>query len=186
MRNPFAVDDAPDPTGADVTDFASSLPASTPDDDNAVAWVAIATSGDGLEGAWSARWRGGQDEDWQQGVATVRRADGKVFILYKDAGTYLIEATEQQDKDGGALLTGRLVNVDKPSETSPWVGRVVTPYRIDGYWKKGRWDLRRSSPDERPEPIVSAVLTEARRLGQAELRELLGFARYLRWRGERH
>jgi hypothetical protein len=183
MRNPFAVDDVPDPTGNDVQDFATSVPAAASDDDNAVAWVAIATSGDGLEGAWSARWRGGADEDWQQGVATVRRADGKVFILYKDAATYLIEADE---RDGGDLLVGRFVNVDKPDDTSPWVGRVVTPYRIDGYWRKGRWDLRRSSPDERPEPIVSAVLTEARRLGQAELRELLGFARYLRWRGERH
>ncbi len=180
MRNPFAVDDVPDPTAADVTDFAASVPATAvADDDNAVAWVAIATSGDGLEGAWSSRWRTG-DGDWEQGVATVRRADGRVFILYKDAGTYLFEAEERGD-----LLVGRFANVATPTETSPWLGRVVTPYRIDGYWRGGRWDLRRSSPDERPEPIVSAVLTEARRLGQAELRELLGFARYLRWRGER-
>ncbi len=102
-----------------------------------------------------------------------------MFILYKDATTHLFEAQERGDR-----LVGRFVNVES-GESSPWVGRVVTPYRIDGYWKNGRWDLRRSSPDERPEPIVSAVLTEARRLGQAELRELLGFARYLRWRGER-
>jgi hypothetical protein len=180
MRNPFAVDDVPDPSGADVTEFAKRVPAAAADDDNAVAWVAIATHADGLEGAWSARWRAGHD-DWQQGVATVRKADGHVYILYKDGGSYLIEAREEGD-----LLIGRMANLDKPGETSPWLGRVVTPYRIDGYWKSGRWDLRRSSPDEQPEPIVSAVLTEARRLGQAELRELLGFARYLRWRGERH
>lgn len=180
MRNPFAVADVPDPTGADVTDFAAAVPAAvSADDDNAVAWVAIATSSDGLEGAWSSRWRTG-DGDWEQGVATVRRANGRVFILYKDAGTYLFEAEERGD-----LLVGRFANVATPTATSPWLGRVVTPYRIDGYWRGGRWDLRRSSPDERPEPIVSAVLTEARRLGQAELRELLGFARYLRWRGER-
>jgi len=182
MRNPFAIDDVPDPTGPEVEAFAAAVPAgAADDDDNAVAWVATATSGDGLEGAWSSRWRSGHD-DWKQGVATVKRTDGRVFILYKDANSYLIEAEE---REGGALLVGRYVNTATPSDSSPWVGRVVTPYRIDGHWKLGRWDLRRSSPDERPEPIVSAVLTEARRLGPAELRELLGFARYLRWRGEK-
>ena len=39
---------------------------------------------------------------------------------------------------------------------------------------------------ERPEPIVAAVLTEARLLSPHELRELLGFARYLRWRNPRN
>jgi hypothetical protein len=143
--------------------------------------AAIATPDDGFEGAWSSRWRA-TGAEWQRGVATVRRVDGRVYVLYKDAATYLIEAEERV---AGGLLVGRYVNVARPEDTSPWIGRVITPYRIDGYWLDGRWDLRRCSPEEQPEPIVSALLDEARRLGQADLRELLGFARYLRWRGER-
>jgi|MudIll2142460700_1097286.scaffolds.fasta_scaffold01650_9 hypothetical protein len=178
MRNPFSVEDVPDPTGGDVEDFARTVrPSADPTtDENALAWVTVATDSDGLEGAWTSRWRTG-DGAWQQGVATLRLDGDRVFILYKDAGTYLIEAQRRGDR-----LVGRYVNVNLPSDTSPFYGLVVDPYRIDGYWARGRWDLRRCSPDERPEPIVAALVTEARQLGAAELRELLGFARYLRWR----
>jgi hypothetical protein len=172
------VEDVPDPNGPDVEQFAASVPASRELDldENAVAWVAIATAVDRVDGAWASRWRSGEGE-WRQGVATLHKQHEQVFILYKDAGTYLIEAAQRGDR-----LVGRYVNVHVPGDTSPWVGHVVNPYRIDGYWRGGRWDLRRASPDERPEPIVAAVLTEARRLAPAELRELLGFARYLKWR----
>jgi hypothetical protein len=101
----------------------------------------------------------------------------KVFMLYRDAGTYLFEGTRRGDR-----VIGRYTNVNNPGDSSPWVGVIVNPYRIDGHWGRGRWDFRRCSPDERPEPIVAAVLTEARQLSPAALRELLGFARYLRWR----
>lgn len=178
MRNPFAVEDVPDPLGGDVEDFARTVrpPADPSSDENALAWVTVATEADGLEGAWTARWRTGSDA-WQQGVATLRIDGDRVFILHKDGGTYLIEAERRGDR-----LVGRYVNVDKPADSSPFVGVVVDPYRIDGFWSRGHWDLRRCSPDERPEPIVAALVTEARELGAAELRELLGFARYLRWR----
>ncbi|HLL21929.1 MAG TPA: hypothetical protein VK427_07355 [Kofleriaceae bacterium] len=178
MRNPFAVEDVPDPTGADVEDFVRTVdvPADRSRDENALAWVTVATADDGLEGAWTARWRQ-RNQPWQQGVATLRLEGDRVFILHRDAGTYLIEAERRGDR-----LVGRYVNVEQPSDASPFLGIVVDPYRIDGYWTRGRWDLRRCSPDERPEPIVAALVTEARQLGAAELRELLGFARYLRWR----
>jgi len=178
MRNPFSVEDVPDPVGGDVEDFARTVrPSADPTtDENALAWVTVATDSDGLDGAWTSRWRTG-DGAWQQGVATLRLDGDRVFILYKDAGTYLIEAQRRGDR-----LVGRYVNVDKPNDTSPFYGIVVDPYRIDGFWARGRWDLRRCSPDERTEPIVAALVTEARQLGAAELRELLGFARYLRWR----
>jgi hypothetical protein len=177
-RNPFAVEDVPDPLGNDVEDFARSVrvPSDLSTDENALAWVTVATDSDGLEGAWTARWRDGK-QPWQQGVATVTLDGDRVFMLYRDAGTYLIEAQRRGDR-----LVGRYVNVERPQDTSPFYGVVVDPYRIDGFWSKGRWDLRRCSPDERPEPIVAALVTEARQLGAAELRELLGFARYLRWR----
>jgi len=178
MRNPFSVDDVPDPQGADVEAFAAGIPTrrEIEVDENAVAWVAIATAVDGIEGAWSSRWRTG-DGEWIRGVATLHKAHERAFILYKNDETYLIEAVMHGDR-----LVGRSVNVGDPNDSTPWVGHVVDPYRIDGYWRHGRWDMRRCSPDEEPEPIVAAVLTEARRLAPAELRELLGFARYLRWR----
>ena len=181
MRNPFSVEDVPDPTGADVEAFAKTIPAvDLESDENAMAWVAIATTADGLAGAWSSRWRSGTDA-WKQGVATVHMQSDRVFILYKDAGTYLLEGVRHRDR-----IVGRYVNVTHPHDTSPWVGVIVNDYRIDGHWNGGRWDFRRCSPDERPEPIVAAVLTEARQLPTAQLRELLGFARYLRWRAEGH
>jgi len=178
MRNPFSVEDVKDPTGGDVEDFARSVrtPSDPSADENALAWVTVATEAANLDGAWTARWRVG-NEPWQQGVATLKLDGDRVFIMHKDEGTYLIEAQRRGDK-----LVGRYMNVGNPTDTSPFYGIVVDPYRIDGFWKRGRWDLRRCSPDERPEPIVAALVTEARQLGAAELRELLGFARYLRWR----
>jgi hypothetical protein len=181
MRNPFSVEDVPDPTGRDVEDFAATVPTvDLETDENAMAWVAIAAPADGLAGAWSSRWRDGSNV-WHQGVATVHLDADRVFILYKDAGAYLLEGVRKGDR-----IVGRYVNVNHPTDTSPWVGVIVNDYRIDGHWRMGRWDFRRCSPDERPEPIVAAVLTEARQLPPAQLRELLGFARYLRWKGEGH
>jgi hypothetical protein len=178
MSNPFSVEDVPDPIGGDVEDFARTVraPADPSTDENALAWVTVATDSDGLEGAWTSRWRTGNDP-WQQGVATLKLDGDRVYVLYKGAATYLVEAQRRDNR-----LVGRLINVSDPKDTSPFYGIVVDPYRIDGFWSRGRWDLRRCSPDERPEPIVAALVTEARQLNATELRELLGFARYLRWR----
>lgn len=179
MRNPFSVPDVHDPIGPDVEAFAERVPPAPLDgDENAMAWVTITTETDGLEGAWSSRWRQGSGE-WQQGVATVQVTGDKVYILYRDAGTFLFEGTRRGDK-----IVGRYVNIINPGDSSPWVGSIVNNHRIDGFWGRGRWDFRRCSPDERPEPIVAAVLTEARQLPPAALRELLGFARYLRWKAD--
>src|SRR5688572_23029168 len=146
MRNPFAVDDILDPTGPDVEDFARTVrpPADPATDENALAWVAVATEADGLEGAWTARWRTGTNA-WQQGVATVRLDGDRLYILHKDANTYLIEAERRGDR-----LVGRWLNLDTRTETSPFYGVIRDNYRIDGFWSRGRWDLRRCSPDERP------------------------------------
>lgn len=178
MRNPFAVDDIADPGGPDVERFAARVPTVDHEgDENAMAWVAIATEASGLGGAWSARWRTASNP-WQQGVATLHIDGDRVFILHKDAGTYLIEGIRRGDR-----IVGRYANVNDSKDSSPWVGTIVNEYRIDGHWGDGRWDFRRCSPEEQAEPIVAAVLTEARQLSPAGLRELLGFARYLRWRG---
>jgi hypothetical protein len=181
VRNPFSVADVPDPLGEDVERFAEdvAVAADPATDENALAWVTVATADEGLAGAWTSRWRTGGGP-WSRGVATLHATPERVFILYRDERTYLIEAARR-----GSRLVGRYVNVAHPTDQSPWVGVLHDPdrpYRIDGYWRGGRWDLRRCSPDERPEPIVAALVTEARQLAAGDLRELVGFARYLRWR----
>src|SRR4051812_25867818 len=126
MRNPFSVPDVHDPDGPDIQAFAERVP--TPDlehDENAMAWVAIATDANDLEGAWSSRWRNSND-DWQQGVATFSVQGDKVFILYRDAGTYLFEGTRRANGGGprGDRIVGRYVNVNNPGDSSPWVGVI--------------------------------------------------------------
>ncbi len=179
MRNPFDVEDVLEPKGEDVEQFARSVevPADASADENALAWVTIATADPGLPGAWTSRRKTASDDGWRSGVATLRVEDDRVFILYKDSATYLIEASLR-----GERLVGRYVNLNHPSDTSPWLGVIVDNYRIDGFSRAGRWDLRRCRPAELPEPIIAALVTEARQLGPAELRELVGFARYLRWK----
>ena len=130
-----------------------------------------------MTGAWTGRRRTASDDGWLSGVATVRTAHDRVFILYKDSASYLIEA-----KMRGERLVGRYVNLKNPSDTSPWLGVITDNYRIDGFCRAGRWDLRRCRPAELPEPIIAALVIEARQLASAELRELVGFARYLRWK----
>src|SRR5216117_822454 len=63
-RNPFGVEDAPDPDGAEVTDFAAKVDLrGVADDPNARAWDG--STGDdqhvSIEGEWSSRWNGGVD-----------------------------------------------------------------------------------------------------------------------------
>src|SRR5215212_5262752 len=139
MRNPFSVEDVPDPLGGDVEDFARGIQVTgdAASDENALAWVTVpAVRGDdGLAGAWTSRWRIG-DGPWRQGVATMHVEGDRAFILYKDEGSYLIEAAVRGDR-----LVGRYVNVNNASDRGPWLGVIVDPYRIDGYWTRGRWDL---------------------------------------------
>jgi hypothetical protein len=145
-RNPFNVEDVPDPQGKDVKEFAArvKLPGDAKDA-NAERWAGKPTGGKAgsLEGEWSSRWNGGSaGKDWISGTATVKAVGDRVFILYKDnTGTYLIEA-----KRDGKKLVDRYHNVPGGTDTTPWVGVVVDDERIDGIWKDGRWDLRRDLP----------------------------------------
>ena len=110
----------------------------------------------------------------------------RVLVRKGDPGTSMMVVLEGRVQICTRSEEGRefVVNIINPGDSSPWVGTVVNNHRIDGFWGRGRWDFRRCSPDERPEPIVAAVLTEARQLPPAALRELLGFARYLRWKAD--
>jgi hypothetical protein len=52
---------------------------------------------------------------------------------------YLIELR----RAGDDLLVGRYKNLTIASDSTPWVGGIISPERIDGRWAGGRWDLRR-------------------------------------------
>jgi len=147
-RNPFNVEDVADPDGKDVQDFADKEKLAGDDkDDNAKQWARVPEGADGkkgsLEGTWDSRWNntGG---DWFPGTAKVKVIGDRVYILYKDQGTYLIDA-----KRKGKRLIGRYVNVDAKEDTSPWVGEIVDDERIDGVWSSGRWDFRRKLPTKK-------------------------------------
>lgn len=115
-------------------------------DENAAQWPTDTSSGryDSLDGEWSSRWNGGAaSEKWMYGSATcISRGDYSLF-LFDDRGLTaavyaLICIRERQDR-----LVGRYVNLDRPEDSTPWVGFIVDHARIDGYWTEGRWDFRR-------------------------------------------
>jgi hypothetical protein len=153
VRNPFGVMDVPSPDDEEVTAFAGrTVIDGSADDDNAVAWSALAMCNPygGIEGTWSSRWNGGVDgtipgDDrtrWKQGRADVKTAGGRVYLLFDWAGGSrrgLIDA-RQEDAD---RLVGKYINLTDPAITRPWVGLIVSHRRIDGRWPGGRLDFRR-------------------------------------------
>jgi hypothetical protein len=152
-RNPFGVEDAPDPDGSDVREFAADARldgAAT--DPNARAWnhVREGERRDTIAGEWSSRWNGGVDgtiagdtqQAWKQGKAELKIEGDRVYLLFDWAdGTRraLIEARLQ----AGNRLRGRYVNLSDRTITRPWAGLIVDNQRIDGVWTHGHLDFRR-------------------------------------------
>jgi hypothetical protein len=154
-KNPFGLPDVYDPEGSDVQTFARSV--SLPGDDkdpNALPWSSATVqrspdgswpSSDSLDGFWYGRWNGGGAGDrWVAGTALVRSVENHVYIQHKDGPLFLIESC----RVGRDLLVGRYMNVDMPSDSYPWVGRIVSPERIDGQWTFGRWDFQRKVAED--------------------------------------
>jgi hypothetical protein len=143
-RNPFNVEDVPDPDGEDVSAFAAKVELSGDGKDaNAAQWVEKVTSktAGSLNGEWSSRWNGGTaGKDWISGTANVKAVGDRVYILYEDrTNKYLIDAR----REGKNRLVGRYMNLGMHTDSSPWVGYLIDDQRIDGIWAQGRWDLRR-------------------------------------------
>jgi hypothetical protein len=112
-RNPFGVQDAPDPDGEDVTAFASGVRLTgSADDDNAEAWDGpSAATPAALEGNWSSRWNA-NGLGWQQGHGRISVDGNRVYILFNwDDATKqgLIEARW----DGQDRLIGRYLNLER-------------------------------------------------------------------------
>jgi hypothetical protein len=152
-RNPFGVQDAPDPDGADVIAFAAQTELTgAVDDPNGRAWGSSLgdEQRDSIEGEWSSRWNGGVDgtiagdstESWKMGKARVNSLGGRVYILFDWNGgsrRALIDARRYEPN----RLMGRYINLSDPTITRQWVGLVVDNRRIDGRWTNGRLDFRR-------------------------------------------
>lgn len=147
-RNPFGFPDIDAPLGKDVIEFASKtrVPGAM-DDENATVWNKRGADGktDTIEGQWEYRWKGGAaGESWIVGVAQIKRANDRVFILCRDSGgKYMIEGRLGKND----RIVGRYVNINDSSDSGPFVARSVSPERIDGYWSNGRWDFRRKKSD---------------------------------------
>ncbi len=145
VRNPFAVEDVPEPDGDDVATFAASVRLTgSASDPNAASWADIqSVDRSSIEGSWSSRWNG-EGLDWQIGHGEVRLDENgaRIFILFDwDNGVKqgLIEA----HRDGADRLIGRYLNLGAPKITRPWVGLIVDTARIDGEHLGGRIDFRR-------------------------------------------
>ena len=145
VRNPFGVLDVPDPDGASVAAFAATVRFQDETGDaNAARWSEPTVSGarDTIDGEWSSRWNVEKPaKSWMAGAAQVKSVGDRVYILYQEkrGGAYLLDLRRM----GIDLLVGRYVNLKLPNDSTPWVGRIVDPERIDGQWAGGRWDLRR-------------------------------------------
>jgi len=151
-RNPFGVQDAPDPNGSGVDDFAAQVHLSgSAEDPNARAWRSSpGDEQDSMEGAWSSRWNGGADpaiagdteEAWKQGRGELRVVGDRVYLLF-DWGGGARQALIDARRDGPNTLMGRYVNLSDPAITQPWAGLIVDNRRIDGHWPHGRLDFQR-------------------------------------------
>jgi hypothetical protein len=142
VRNPFGFEDVVDCCGPEVQAFAdaNALPGGA-GDENAESWTRVRASGgyESIDGEWSSRWKI-KDGEWSVGTATIQSRGDTIFIHYRDVAEYLLEGERK-----GNRLVGRYISQAHPTDTSPWVGTIVSNDRIDGVYLVGRWDFRRGA-----------------------------------------
>ena len=153
QRNPFGVMDVPAPNDEAVIQFARTATLrGSADDDNAGNWSPVDSCGQqhSMLGNWSSRWNGGADptipgdtpDQWKQGRAEARIADGRVYLCFDwDSGKRrgMIDAKRESSQ----RLVGKYINLGNPEITRPWIGLIVDDRRIDGRFPEGRLDFRR-------------------------------------------
>ena len=115
-------------------------------DANALSWCPEPTAGQAssLNGPWYFR-RSSQKTPnvWTMGTATVLTLGDRVYVEMKDKDRrFLLEAQRTENR-----LAGRMLNLANAADSTPWVGLIVDPERIDGQFGGGRWDLRRRLPE---------------------------------------
>src|SRR6201995_1972831 len=149
-RKPFGLPDVISPDGRDVMQLAERMRMpGGPDDRNAPQWSEAVTTGraDSLDGTWYSRWDSGTS-----GTATVRVVGDRFYAMYSNlsgrlaGNTWLLEAIIFPDN----RLAGRWIQIGNSRDTGIFIGKVVSPERIDGVWSPhltDRWDFRRRLAD---------------------------------------
>lgn len=98
-----------------------------------------------IDGVWASRWNQSQrPADWHSGQALIATHGPYVLLLHTDSKYEYFMLAKWRD----SLLVGRHYNVASVRDTSPWIGSMESPSRIDGLWSQGRWDLRRVDPSQ--------------------------------------
>lgn len=132
--------------GSDIEALIPQLEALGIDGDpNSSAWNGdmVGEGSNVLDGRWASRWEGGTASGkWVTGVGQLQCYGEYVYVITHDPVADCLIATRRISKD---RLAGRYINLADPREILAWVGRIVTPERIDGLWTQGRWDLRRTN-----------------------------------------
>ncbi|MCR6478013.1 hypothetical protein NU688_17760 [Variovorax sp. ZS18.2.2] len=120
-RNPFGVQEDPDPDAADVDEFADSVE---------------------LSGGAAPTIPGDTAEAWKEGKAMVKVAGGRFYLMFdwRNGERHALLDVRYIAPD---TLMGRYINLSSPDITRPWVGMIVDNRRIDGRWTNGRLDFRR-------------------------------------------
>jgi hypothetical protein len=144
-RNPFGVEDVPEPNAPEVEAFASrtELPADS-GDPNAERWDVVGESAaqGSIEGEWGSRWNGGAaGAQWKTGRAQIAIRGDRFYALF-DWDHGLAHGVVDARRDGDRLI-GRYLNLGNPDIRRPWTGLVVDEHRIDGRWPEGHLDFRR-------------------------------------------
>jgi hypothetical protein len=131
-------------TGQDIKVLSSKLSScGQKDDPNATPWVTPAKfDGAGkIDGYWGSRWSGGNlGRSWVTGNARVETSKEYVYIVHRDIRTDCFLACHRIEEN---ILLGRWLNIFHPEESTPYVAKIVSNSRIDGFWLEGRWDLQR-------------------------------------------
>lgn len=100
---------------------------------------------DSIDGEWNTRWNSisaSPPSGWVNYSATIKTKCDCVYILIYDSfenPDYLIKASLDENN----VLVGKFMSLTDLTYSSPWVGKIVNPERIDGQWEGGRWDFRR-------------------------------------------
>jgi len=134
----------PDPLGMDVMNFEVAVDfVKNANHFNSTNWSRLKGNKgyESIEGFWSSRWfnDSSQSIKWYEGTSHLISSNSWILIYHEDSTSqYVIKA-----KQFGSKLIGRYVNMKIKTDTSPWIGLVVSNRRIDGKWLEGDWDFRR-------------------------------------------
>lgn len=153
-RNPFGVEDVPEPDGDDVAAFATTVRLrgirQRPERHELGRRPRRGDPVDQLTPVKPVEDRGTALAGRSRQPSARRGPNPHLHRVRRDEGAKhgLVEARCE-----GERLVGRYLNLDATEITRPWVGLVVDATRIDGEIPGGRIDFRRSASDANEPPL---------------------------------